>query len=94
MEAFEDEFVILKRRCSKKSMMDNPENEVVKTVGDGCQWEQRARRKGYEDLSEELYLSYQYKSISISRPLTSFGNESIPTWLAIMSFESENIYIR
>jgi len=34
MEAFQDEFVVLKRSCSKKSMMHNSENQVVEAVGD------------------------------------------------------------
>jgi len=54
MEAFEDKFVILKRCCSKKPMMDDSQNQVMESVGDGCQWEQRPRRETHENLSEQL----------------------------------------
>jgi hypothetical protein len=88
MEAFQNEFVVLKRCRSKKPVIHDSENQVVEVVGDGRQWEQRARGEGHEDLSEELYTSYQHSLKSISRILTSFGNESIPTWLAMTLFEN------
>lgn len=68
MEAFEDELVFFQRGGYQQAVVEDPEDEGMETMRDGCQGEERAGREGGEDLDEDLPL------VSIS---THSGNVSV-----------------